>query len=453
MPSTSQAPPAFTPSPSPVRHQADAAAMPSPQPPLPAQRRDQLLPRYAAMTVAQESYFDTSYFDTAYFSESILTRSGYQDIMQRGLSAIFAPVTGLVYPRLVRLFFQHLRPSPRFTAEMITTLDGHEIVITVDTLARACRCPYRCPPELAETYPRLHRPSFSDMAVSLTGHHAGGQTFATRTFLPDDFWFIDTVLFQNIYMAGHKIQRRHDYLTALYAFYTGCWVSIPVLIWSVMRLLYDSFISRKDPKRSKVLPFGHLITQILLDQRYRVPPDEEPLARSSFYRRSDWNKSYNALIRSLQEPAVEATAELEEEEAAQAQPAPPAAADIAADDAPVGPATDRMDIDLERPAEEYADAADDADADDTSDRAAAQERVWESSSEASLPESLVPTPGFGTRLQTLEEDVAVMRADITAHRAEFTSFRADVMACFADLSSRLPAPAPPATADLHDQAS
>ncbi|XP_059637157.1 uncharacterized protein LOC132279242 [Cornus florida] len=181
MPSTSQAPPAFTPSPSPVRHQADAAAMPSPQPPLLAQRRDQLLPRYAAMTVAQESYFDTEYF-----SESILTRSGYQDIMQRGLSAIFAPVTGLVYPRLVRLFFQHLRPSPRSTAEMITTLDGHEIVITVDTLARVCRCPHRCPPELAETYPRLHRPSFSDMAVSLTGHHAGGQTFATRTFLPDD---------------------------------------------------------------------------------------------------------------------------------------------------------------------------------------------------------------------------------------------------------------------------
>ncbi|XP_059639221.1 probable (S)-N-methylcoclaurine 3'-hydroxylase isozyme 2 [Cornus florida] len=79
------------------------------------------------------------------------------------------------------------------------------------------------------------------MAIFLTGHHAGDETFVTRTYLPDDLWFIDSVLFRNIYMAGHKIQRQGDYLEALYAFYIGHWVSIPTLIWSVMRKLYDEY--------------------------------------------------------------------------------------------------------------------------------------------------------------------------------------------------------------------
>ncbi|XP_059637489.1 uncharacterized protein LOC132279513 [Cornus florida] len=368
-----------------------------------------------------------SVFDTDFFSRSVLTRSAYHDVIQRGLAAILAPVTEPVYPQLVRLFFQNLRPSPRTTAELITTIDGHQITITVDSLARSCHCPHRCPPELQELYLRLYRPSYTDMAVFLTGHYADGETFATRTFLPDDLWFFDSVLFRNIYMAGHKIQRRGDYLTALYAFYTGHCVSIPALIWSVMRKLFDEYISKEKPGRAKSLPFGHLITQILINQRYPIHPREHPERGSCHFLNKDWDKSYNAIITRLQHHAVVAAEELETEEAEAAAEA--AAADPAADDVPVDPAAEHIDIDLERPA------------DDTEQHSPAGSPIHEQeqtqdfhSSDSSIPEALDQTPGFRVRLQTLEYAVVAIRADLTAHRADFATFRTDVATMFRDLS-------------------
>ncbi|XP_059624199.1 uncharacterized protein LOC132267145 [Cornus florida] len=268
--------------------QADPEYIPSlsPPPAQPAQHLDRPLPRYSRLSVAYESIFDIDFF-----SRYSLTWHACDDIDRRGILAILATITYPVYPRLVWMFFQNLRPTLSNLAELRTTVDGHPISIIVDTLSRSCRCPHLCPPDLQDTYPTLWRPSYAFMAEALTGLYSEGDTFATYTYLPNDLWFFDSVLYRNVFMVGHKIQRRGDFLTALYAFYTGCWLSIPALIWSVMMKLYTDHISKAKPKRAKFLPFGHLITQILRDQCYPFQPRERPETGSCSFTKQDWNKT------------------------------------------------------------------------------------------------------------------------------------------------------------------
>ncbi|XP_059635380.1 calcium-binding allergen Ole e 8-like [Cornus florida] len=84
---------------------------------------------------------------------------------------------------------------------------------------------------------------------------------------------------------------------------------------------------------------------ILRDQLYPFQPQEKTESGAYSFKNKDWDKSYNALIKSLRDDAAEAAEDLEVEEMA-------AAADPAADDVAVDPAAVHKDIDLEQPTED-----------------------------------------------------------------------------------------------------
>ncbi|XP_059627665.1 uncharacterized protein LOC132270504 [Cornus florida] len=75
-------------------------------------------------------------------------------------------------------------------------------------------------------------------------------------------------------------------------------------------------------------------------------PREQIESGACSFKKKDWDKSYNALIKSLRDDAVEAAEDLEAEEQAAA------AANPATDDIPVDPAAVHIDINLEQPAED-----------------------------------------------------------------------------------------------------
>ncbi|XP_059650697.1 uncharacterized protein LOC132296522 [Cornus florida] len=134
-----------------------------------------------------------SIFDEDIFARAITAKWSYDEIYHRHFSPILAPVTNPVYPRLVRLFYQNLRPSPSNLAELRTSIDGHLIRITVETLSTASQCSHTCP--LGINYPTLQRPSDANMATTLHGTIIAADTYAISK---DCMWFFNSVLYQNL---------------------------------------------------------------------------------------------------------------------------------------------------------------------------------------------------------------------------------------------------------------
>jgi hypothetical protein len=67
---------------------------------------------------------------------------------------------------------------------------------------------------------------------------------ATKSKLPPQLWFVDSVLQRNVCPLGHKTQRRDLFLTALYSFYRGYWCSIPEIIWTQLYKFWEGVHQR-----------------------------------------------------------------------------------------------------------------------------------------------------------------------------------------------------------------
>ncbi|XP_059642345.1 uncharacterized protein LOC132284275 isoform X2 [Cornus florida] len=132
------------------------------------------------------------------------------------------------------------------------TIDRQDIDISIPVSATACRCPYLSP---------LVADSEDPLCPIIPAYSAEMTMVAT--------------LSPQAAFEGHGTQRREEGLQALYYLSHGYWISIPVLIWEIIHKYWENLIFKCNTRVDAwSFPFGHLITQLLIDQGYFFDPAE-----------------------------------------------------------------------------------------------------------------------------------------------------------------------------------
>ncbi|XP_059642344.1 uncharacterized protein LOC132284275 isoform X1 [Cornus florida] len=160
------------------------------------------------------------------------------------------------------------------------TIDRQDIDISIPVSATACRCPYLSPLVADSEDPLCPIiPAYSaemTMVATLSPQAAfEGNIFVYRVDIDPCYWSLDSVLHLNAFLLGHGTQRREEGLQALYYLSHGYWISIPVLIWEIIHKYWENLIFKCNTRVDAwSFPFGHLITQLLIDQGYFFDPAE-----------------------------------------------------------------------------------------------------------------------------------------------------------------------------------
>jgi hypothetical protein len=167
------------------------------------------------------------------FSNNEATSWAVQELKNRGFKRLFKPVASTAYERLVKAFYEHLSYDCDQPDVLVSSIDEREVEVTIADVKAILKCSHeplesdvpclKCPPMLT------HEDIVSDMCE---GQYANSHlNAASKTKIPQNLLFIDTVLYRNVCPLGHKTQRRDMFLSALYAFHRGFWCSIYEIIW------------------------------------------------------------------------------------------------------------------------------------------------------------------------------------------------------------------------------
>ena len=262
-------------------------------PPLPKRARtiakkEDPTPEWRDRMIAYPITFDVE----NYFNHEPATSWAVNEFESRGFQSLFGPFPP-IYPRLVRLFYQNMYTKPNFPEVLFTTIDGFTITVTHSHIGHALH--------FKDVRPLSHRYTALPPGLDVTsmiqdmcaGRYTGAQPSVTRrSELPPDLWLVDHVFHANICVSGHKDQRRLPFLSALYSFHKGYWVSIPDLIWQEMFKFYDRVTTRKLSKcADQALPFPSFITSLLRDQNFPIARTEEVDETIDTFGASRWNAS------------------------------------------------------------------------------------------------------------------------------------------------------------------
>jgi hypothetical protein len=164
-------------------------------------------------------------------------------------------------------FYQNLRFDADFPSVLSSTIDGHEMHVSVADIATALNIPCDDPVDSFGEYPSdvTLQVIIADMCEGEYGDDK--RTCIGRSKLPPKLWLIDFVLKRNVCPLGHKTQRIGDTLAALYAFHQKFWVNVPLLIWRKIYKCWDDIIDKRlSNAKTWALPFPCLITKILIEK-------------------------------------------------------------------------------------------------------------------------------------------------------------------------------------------
>jgi hypothetical protein len=104
------------------------------------------------------------------------------------------------------------------------------------------------------------------------------------------------------------LQRRDQFLQALYAFHKGHWYSIPSIIWNQLHKFWDwVIVCKATTTKSWGLPFPFLLTYILKKKGIKETSEDGPVKEHMFFSRNQWNHSLSHMPRGvgMQIPADE----------------------------------------------------------------------------------------------------------------------------------------------------
>jgi hypothetical protein len=163
------------------------------------------------------------------------------------LKKLFKPVTSTAYTRLVVQFYSNLSKDCNKPGTLSSTVQGKQVDVTTSDIAAALHCNDEHPSADAQLdeqpEPFYVSEIIEDMCV---GQYADEKWNAgSRAKLPQQLLLVDYILQRNVCPLGYKLQRRDQFLQALYAFHKGHWYSIPSIIWYQLHKFWDGVIARK----------------------------------------------------------------------------------------------------------------------------------------------------------------------------------------------------------------
>jgi hypothetical protein len=155
------------------------------------------------------------------FSNNEATSCVVQELKNWGLKRLFKPVASTAYEHLVREFYKHLSVDCDQTDVLFSSIDRREVEMTIADVATVLKCSHE-PPESDVLW--LECPSMltlEDIIFDMCeGQYADNRhNAASKTKIPQNFLFIDMVLYRNVCPLGHKTQRWDLFLSALYSFH------------------------------------------------------------------------------------------------------------------------------------------------------------------------------------------------------------------------------------------
>jgi hypothetical protein len=209
---------------------------------------------------------ETSFAVKKDFTKFEATSWALQQLKRHGLKRLFKLVTSTAYECLVWSFYENLKYDYNRLDVLSSSIDGRHVKVTVADIAAAFKCNTEQPK--ADDQWTAH-PSIlttedivSDMCEGqFADRHKNA---ATKSKLPPQLWFVDSVLQWNVCPLGHKTKRQDLFLTALYSFYRGYWCSILKIIWTQLHKFWEGVHQRaSNITRSWGLPFPFLITYML----------------------------------------------------------------------------------------------------------------------------------------------------------------------------------------------
>ena len=125
-------------------------------------------------------------------------------------------------------------------------VQGKQVGVTTSDIVDALKCNDEHPPKDAQLN---EQPESFYTSKIIEDMRAGQYTDDKRNAssqckLPPQLWLVDSILQRNVCPLGHKMQRRDQFLQALYAFHKGYWYSIPSIIWNQIYKFWDSVHAR-----------------------------------------------------------------------------------------------------------------------------------------------------------------------------------------------------------------
>ena len=102
-------------------------------------------------------------------------------------------------------------------------VQGKQVELTTSDIADALKCSDEHPPEDAQLNEQPESFYTSEIIEDMcAGQYADDKKNADSwSKLPPQLWLVDFILQQNVCPLGHKMQRRDQFLQALYAFHKG----------------------------------------------------------------------------------------------------------------------------------------------------------------------------------------------------------------------------------------
>jgi hypothetical protein len=162
-------------------------------------------------------------------------------LKHHGLKRLFKLVTSIAYESLVWSFYENLKYDCNRPDVLSSSIDDKDVEVIVADIATALKCNVE-QPEVDDHW--IACPSMlttediiSDMCEGQFADKHNNAT--TKSKLPPQLWFVDSVLQRNVCHLGHKTQRWDLFLTTLYSFYRGYWCSIPEIIWTQLYKFWE----------------------------------------------------------------------------------------------------------------------------------------------------------------------------------------------------------------------
>lgn len=232
---------------------------------------------------------------------------GLDYLEQHNFSTLFS-ISDIVYPRLVRQFYQNMRNPDPYNTEFTTletTIDGMRIEFTAAQIAIVLGMDLYRQPYSGQSEGRLY--STEEIITEMCKCVTNKNNVIRRAHLPKKLWIIDHVFRRTLFPLGREKERSGRFLQALMAVYKKEWFSPGI---SILLDMWEVHMTIEDQKYhgARKLHFPRIITRILMAYGFPFCATEPMIQEFPIFGSGEWNRSLcqlNTQRRITQESSVD----------------------------------------------------------------------------------------------------------------------------------------------------